>query len=407
MTSCGTGLSSPLSSLLPGHQRVAPPLHGEGHPPAGDLGLVRPQDHLQGSDGVGGAGEGLAVLLSGRDQVEDGQLVALGQGLVGHLFEGPPLLGLVGGTKERVGVDHQLAAAAPAQGEEARRADDLHAVAVVAPDLVAARVEEAHRPLSEREVGVDAVAGHRAHGLVGLTDIGFCQLPPLGGHLGRHPGHLPGKETHHIEQVGAQHDHVLPAAAFVLLAVGVQGQHLADEAFAQQALEVLDAGQVHPLVGHRHLQPSRRCLGDDAVAVLQVPGHGFFAVHVGAGLQAGQDQLQVAVGPARADTDDVGLFHPQHLLVVGVGPGRASFLLALEAAGFVGVGHGHELDLFQALVRNVQPVAVVAFAGAADGGGAIGFLAHLMALLYRRSSPLLPGQSPRSSTGRRPSVGRR
>ena len=173
-----------------------------------------------------------------------------------------------------------------------------------------------------------------------------------------------------------QHHHVLPAAAPVLLAVGVHRLHVADPAACDRLPHGARLRQVHPLVGDGDLLSQLLRPGDQEVSVGEVGGHRFLAVHVGSGLQAGGHQLDVAVGPARADADDVELLAGEHPLVIGIGARGAGLLLRLCPALLVRVAHGDELDAFVPLVRQVQPVAEAARPGVADGRGPVGPFRH-------------------------------
>ena len=176
--------------------------------------------------------------------------------------------------------------------------------------------------------------------------------------------------------MGPQHHHVLPAAATVLLAVGVHRLHVADRAPFDRLHHGARLRQVHPLVGHGDLLSQLLRPGDQEVSVGEVGGHRFLAVHVGSRLHAGGHQLDVADGPARADADDVELLGGEHPLVIGIGSGSPGFLLRLCPALLVRVAHGDEFDAFVPFVRLVQPVSEAAGPGVADGRGPVDLFRH-------------------------------
>src|SRR5262249_22591045 len=78
------------------------------------------------------------------------------------------------------------------------------------------------------------------------------------------------------------------------------------------------------------------------------------------------------VEPAVGDADDLRPLLVEHLPVVGVGVFRAEALRRGGAALVVLVGDGHDFNVVHGLPDDVEAVAVVALAGAADDGDAVG-----------------------------------
>ena len=158
----------------------------------------------------------------------------------------------------------------------------------------------------------------------------------------------------------AEHQHVLSAAAAVLLAGAAQFQQRADQAVPHPPAQLLELRQVDVLVGDRDLHALGVGRGDHAVGGRQVRGHRLLAVDVAPGVDRGHEQFLVAVDVAGADGDDVQGLGRQHLAVIGVGVRGADLLLCGGPSGGIGVGHRHRQHAVYPHEAQVQAVTEVA-----------------------------------------------
>ena len=213
--------------------------------------------------------------------------------------------------------------------------------------------------------------------LGGLVHVRRLNVAPLHGHARGHPEGVAGQVLHQVEQVDAQVHHVLAAAAVVVLAVRVQLLQPPDAPAGDQRLQAVGARQVGAVKvpdGDLHARRPRR--RDHAVAILQADRERFFAVHVAAGVDAGQHHLQALVQPARPHADQVQLLARQHVTVVGVAALCLRLRLRACPPDRIGIGHRHHLDAFDAAERTVQAVPEAAGSGVADGTRSVVTLSH-------------------------------
>ena len=346
------------------------------------MGFEDGADHFDGGAGGFGVAEWWAVLFDGVDEV------AAGGGVGGDVFaevwdrffggeavavDGLPGLGGGAGVEGVAEAEVGEGFGVDAEVDDACVADELEAEAGVAVAGVLDGVEEEGEAVFHFEAGVDFVAGESADAFIAVGDMGFGDgLAILEEACGAGFGgaHEDGGE---VEEVAAEDPEVEGAAAGVFFASATDFEESADGAFGDEFLAGAEGGVVAVAVGEGEFGVGLGAGGDDFVGLLRAAAEGFFHVDAtGAGLGGGEDHGEVLVDVAGADGDEVGFDLVEHGGVVGVGAVDFEFGFGVSEAFGIGVGEGDDLGIGEVLPHGVEAVAVVAAAGVADDGDAVG-----------------------------------
>ncbi len=110
---------------------------------------------------------------------------------------------------------------------------------------------------------------------------------------------------------------------------------------------------------------------DHLVGFLQIAAHRLFEKDRRPRLGARDHHVAMPIEMPIRDADDLRSLLLQHLAIVGVSVFGAEPFLGGVASGFVFIGDGDNLGVWDLQPDDVQTVAVIATTGAADDGDAI------------------------------------
>ena len=264
-------------------------------------------------------------------------------------------------------IEHRHPAATTTQKNRALAADNLHPHSLAATFGKFPRIKKSGDTALKREISVNAIAGNRPHRLIRLLHITDFQLSSFVRYMRRHPIYIADKKPHHIEQMRAQHDHILPTAAPILLSMCIDRLHLTNPPRRQYLLYMLYARQIRTLMRHRDLFARRLRLRHDLITVGQVPSHRLLAIHMRPDFQAGHYHLQMIVGPPRPHRDDLRLLFSQHLPPIGIGLRRRQFSLFGQSVFLALICNRYDLNPLVMLQTKMQPMPPIAPTGPTDG----------------------------------------
>jgi hypothetical protein len=219
----------------------------------------------------------------------------------------------------------------------------------------------------------DLIAENGADLFTRSTRVIRCRFASTMEDLCGAPERVAGEEAHEIEEVRAKDDHVFSTGAVVLFAMGAELEQVANNSFAELALECLDDwGEVH-LVRDGGLEIFLFGDRDQFVGLGQRRGERFFGINVRARFEGCLANRMVRVAPAHGDADETWLFFGEHLAVVAIVALRVRAQLCFGATRIVRIGNGNDFDIVAAVENDVQAVPVIAGASVADDGGTMAF----------------------------------
>ena len=105
----------------------------------------------------------------------------------------------------------------------------------------------------ESEVTVDAITRDGSNRFCGFVVVPVCDLLAVRRDMRLHPCDIPDEETHHVKNVGAEHNHILTTAAMILLATGVNGLDRADFPIVEHLFDRMCRRKIDRLMRNSHL----------------------------------------------------------------------------------------------------------------------------------------------------------
>jgi hypothetical protein len=174
--------------------------------------------------------------------------------------------------------------------------------------------------------GGDMVAGDGPHPFAAVAQVCFRDRGDAiladDADAGIAPACVAGDETHQVENVGAEHHHVLAAGAGVFLAAATQFEDVADAAIRDQVFHALKARAVTRLVSDGELDMVLLAGRYHLVGFLQISAQRLFEKHRRPGLGTRHHHVAMQIEMPIRDADDLGTFLLQHWPIVGLAPSR-------------------------------------------------------------------------------------
>lgn len=211
----------------------------------------------------------------------------------------------------------------------------------------------------EPEGSVGPVSGNKTVAVHWYIGVRLRHRPTLYADIGRYPLRVAGKHPHQVEDVDPAADYILATTPVIFLHATSHGHQRTDLTRKQHLMGRQEGLQIPTLMRNGELYPGRIASVNNPVRGCQINGKRLIHEHMTTSGDSSEHHLFMAACLPRADADDVQPLRGEHLAIIRIGSKGACDVHAVRSRGWVVIGNGSHLELFEVLVGQMKAVARV------------------------------------------------